>query len=100
MKTKKKLSGEIPTNLSNLKTHLSQFIRSVKGGHEVIVYDRQIAVAKIVPYTGNETGFFATEPVKTWEQVVKTFTENNRSRKPSKLRKNSSFYLNEDRGSS
>lgn len=37
------------TTVSELKAHLSRFLRRVKAGEEVLVTERNVAVARIVP---------------------------------------------------
>ncbi len=38
------------TNISKLKAHLARYLRSVQNGEEVVVLDRRIPIAKVVPW--------------------------------------------------
>jgi prevent-host-death family protein len=37
------------TNVSNLKAHLSEFLRDVKSGDTITVMERETPIAKIIP---------------------------------------------------
>ena len=37
------------TNISDLRTHLTRYLKEVRAGEEIIVRDRQLPFAKIVP---------------------------------------------------
>jgi len=37
------------TGIADLKAHLSEYLRAVRGGEEVVVMDRDTPVAKLVP---------------------------------------------------
>lgn len=39
-------------NIADLKNNLSSYLRKVRSGEEIIVRDRNVPVAKIVPLTG------------------------------------------------
>lgn len=41
--------AELPVNIAELKARLSEYLRQVKAGRELVVYDRSQAVARIVP---------------------------------------------------
>ena len=36
--------------ISELKSHLSEYLRSVRGGHPLIVMDRKTPIAQVLPY--------------------------------------------------
>lgn len=36
-------------NIAHLKAHLSQYLRSVQKGHEVVIKDRETPIARLVP---------------------------------------------------
>lgn len=40
---------ELPVNIAELKARLSEYLRQVKAGRELVVYDRSQPVARIVP---------------------------------------------------
>jgi prevent-host-death family protein len=39
------------TNISDLRNRLTQYLREVRAGEEIVVRDRQRPIAKIVPFT-------------------------------------------------
>lgn len=39
------------TNIADLRNRLTQYLREVRAGEEIIVCDRQRPIAKIVPFT-------------------------------------------------
>ena len=39
------------TNIADLRNHLTQYLREVRAGEEIVVRDRQRPIAKIVPFT-------------------------------------------------
>lgn len=41
------------TGIADLKSRLSHYLRSVRGGDQVVVLDRNTPVARIVPYSGS-----------------------------------------------
>jgi prevent-host-death family protein len=42
------------TNIANLRNRLTQYLREVRAGEEIIVRNRQRPIAKIVPFTLGE----------------------------------------------
>ena len=38
------------TNISRFKAHLSEDLRAVRAGERIVIMDRDIPVAKVVPY--------------------------------------------------
>ncbi len=45
---------EVPmrsTNIADLRNRLTQYLREVRAGEEIVVRDRQRPIAKIVPFT-------------------------------------------------
>jgi prevent-host-death family protein len=41
-------------NIAELKNNLSLYLRKVRGGEEIVVRDREIPVAKIIPWHGGQ----------------------------------------------
>jgi prevent-host-death family protein len=39
------------TNIADLRNHLTQYLKEVRAGEEIIVRDRQRPIARIVPFT-------------------------------------------------
>jgi prevent-host-death family protein len=51
-------------NVATLKAKLSKYLGLAKGGHEVIVTDHKMPVAKLVPFSiSSAEGLIAREPV-------------------------------------
>jgi prevent-host-death family protein len=42
------------TNIADLRNRLTQYLREVRAGEEIVVRDRQRPIAKIVPFTVDE----------------------------------------------
>lgn len=42
------------TNIADLRNRLTQYLREVRSGEEIVVRDRQRPIAKIVPFTVDE----------------------------------------------
>lgn len=42
------------TNIADLRNRLTQYLKEVRAGEEIVVRDRQRPIAKIVPFTVNE----------------------------------------------
>lgn len=101
MKSPKKSSPEatISANVSTLKTHLGKYLRKVKQGAEVIVLDRQLPVAKLVEFSGQEESLVEIAPILSWKEVGDQFIESDRRKKPTPLKRTSAYYLGEDRRS-
>ena len=43
-------------NIAELKNRLSRYLTFAKGGEEIIIRDRNLPVAKLVPFSGDEGG--------------------------------------------
>jgi prevent-host-death family protein len=43
------------TNIADLRNRLTQYLREVRAGEEIIVRDRNRPIAKIVPFTSMRT---------------------------------------------
>lgn len=39
------------TNIADLRNHLTQYLKQVRAGEEIIVRDRQRPIAKIIPFS-------------------------------------------------
>jgi prevent-host-death family protein len=48
--------------IAELKDHLSQHLRAVEGGEEVIVTDRQRPIARIIPATPTRAAISIVQP--------------------------------------
>ena len=40
------------TNIADLRNHLTRYLKEVRAGEEIVVRDRQLPFAKIVPLRG------------------------------------------------
>jgi prevent-host-death family protein len=47
-----------------LKSRLSEYLRQVRNGHEVLVYDRDTPIARLVPYRKEATRLKIRHPAK------------------------------------
>ncbi len=45
-----KANTEIPVRVAALKARLSEFLRVVRRGQPVVIYDRDTPVARLIPY--------------------------------------------------
>lgn len=101
MNTKKKapFAAAISANVSTLKTHLGQYLKKVKEGAEVVVLDRQLPVAKLIAFNGEENSLVEVSPTLNLKEVLRQMMESDKKKKAKKLKRDSLFYLNEDRGS-
>ena len=46
----KRISGEKQVGVAELKARLSEHLRTVRGGEEIVVCDRETPIARIVPW--------------------------------------------------
>jgi prevent-host-death family protein len=44
------------TNIADLRNRLTQYLKEVRAGEEIIVRDRQRPIAKIIPFTIDDDG--------------------------------------------
>lgn len=56
------------TGVAELKARLSQYLRVVKEGREVVVHDRDQPIARIVPYAPSRT-LVVREPVASYRTL-------------------------------
>lgn len=86
----------IQANITTLKVHLGRYLKLVRKGMEVIVLDRQIPVARIVPSL-SDTRLVLRQAKLSWEKVLHMLESNDRKVKPRCLGKSSLDYLTIDR---
>lgn len=78
--------------IAELKNGLSEHLRAVERGAEVVVSDRNRPIARIVPFDGDEERLVIEVPAVPFKAVrLKRF-------RPSKLRVKSSVLLAAERG--
>ena len=46
----------VSVNVAELKNRLSKYLTFVKGGEEIVIRDRNLPVAKLVPFSSDEGG--------------------------------------------
>jgi prevent-host-death family protein len=54
--------AELPVNIAELKARLSEYLRQVKAGRELVVYDRSQPVARVVPMNAPRIPLVVREP--------------------------------------
>jgi prevent-host-death family protein len=54
--------------VAELKARLSEYLRSVRKGHDVTVMDRDQPIARIVPYAAS-SGMLVREPLATYRTL-------------------------------
>lgn len=52
--------------IAQLKARLSEYLRAVRKGGELTVYDRDQPIARVVPYQSQTGGFVVREPVAVY----------------------------------
>lgn len=57
--------------IAQLKARLSEYLRAVRKGRELTVYDRDQPIARVVPYTGRGGGLVVREPVQAYASLGK-----------------------------
>ncbi len=70
--------------IAELKAHLSEYLRSVRRGNEVIVKDRETTVARIVPHGPQSAGLVTRPPTRTFREIAALL--NSKARKKIKLK--------------
>ena len=76
--------------IAELKAHLSDYLRSVRRGNEVIVKDRETPVARIVPLPARGASFVTRSATRTFQEVEDLLASRPRKRikmKPGTLEK-------------
>lgn len=53
---------ELPVNIAELKARLSEYLRHVRAGRELVVYDRNQPVARVVPMNAPRIPLVVREP--------------------------------------
>ena len=57
--------------IAQLKARLSEYLRAVRKGSELTVYDRDQPIARVVPYAVSTGSFVVREPVTTYATLGK-----------------------------
>ena len=60
---------ELPVRVAALKARLSEYLRAVRQGQAVVVYDRDTPVARLVPYVGGVEPLSCRPPVRPLHDV-------------------------------
>lgn len=57
--------------IAQLKARLSEYLRAVRKGRELTVYDRDRPIARVVPYEARSGGLVVREPVQAYASLGK-----------------------------
>lgn len=57
--------------IAQLKARLSEYLRAVRRGGELTVYDRDQPIARVVPYAAQTGSFVVREPVAVYATLGK-----------------------------
>lgn len=55
--------------VAELKARLSEYLRGVRKGHELTIYDREQPIARVVPYAVHTSGLVVREPVSRYRSL-------------------------------
>jgi prevent-host-death family protein len=55
--------------VAELKARLSEYLRSVRKGRELTVYDRDQPIARLVPYVGSAGRLQVREPIRAYRTL-------------------------------
>ena len=77
--------------IADLKDRLSEHLRAVEGGAEVVVLDRKRPIARIVPMTSSNTGARIIPPTRSFVDI------RDRRRRPARWPVSSTELLIEER---
>lgn len=55
--------------IAELKARLSEYLRAVRKGRELTVYDRDQPIARVVPYAGSAGRLLVREPVRSYRTL-------------------------------
>ena len=64
-----KKAREKSVRVAALKARLSEYLRTVKRGHPVVVYDRETPVARLVPYEAGREALRVRERTRSLREV-------------------------------
>ena len=55
--------------VAEFKSHLSEYLRSVRAGHEIIIKDRETAIARVVPYSAPRKRLITVPPTGSLKEL-------------------------------
>lgn len=61
--------------IAEFKSRLSEYLRRVRRGQEIIVKDRETPIARVVPYSASRERLQSIPPTKSLKDVEKLFQE-------------------------
>ena len=64
------MSKDKTVKVAALKARLSEYLRAARGGHTVVVCDRDTPVARLVPYTQGGGVMMVREPTRALRAVT------------------------------
>ena len=62
-------SRDLPVRVAALKARLSEYLRAVRRGQQVVVYERDTPVARLVPYAGTTEPLSVRTPVEPLHDI-------------------------------
>ncbi len=65
-----KARSEKTVRVAALKARLSEYLRAVRRGHPVVVYDRDTPVARLVPYESAQEPLSIRRPIRGLREVI------------------------------
>jgi prevent-host-death family protein len=60
---------EQSVKIAQLKAQLSAFVRAARGGHTIVVCERDTPVARLVPYAPADEALTSRLPLRAWGSV-------------------------------
>ena len=65
------MSRNRSVRVAELKARLSEYLRSVRRGDDVVVYDRSEPIARLVPYAAADSRLVVREPTRRYGTLGK-----------------------------
>ena len=56
-------------NIAELKNRLSTYVTFARGGEEIIIRDRNLPVAKLIPFSAGDAGERGTVARRSWQNA-------------------------------
>ena len=81
---------ETEVKIADFKSHLSEHLRAVRRGHEIIIKDRETPIARVAPYQAPSHRLVVRPPTRSFKEIEKILAARPRKRlrvKPNELEK-------------
>jgi antitoxin (DNA-binding transcriptional repressor) of toxin-antitoxin stability system len=62
------------TNISQFKAHISEELRRVRRGEHIVILDRDIPVAEVIPYQENKNEVVIRPPKRRLQYIHSSFS--------------------------